>query len=310
MRSKFYLLIGITLLGLYSCNDKKKGAEESTIDTHTVGTINISVDENYQPVIAEQIRIFEGRNPQAHIIASYKPEEDCIDDFLNNKARMILITRTLNAEEEKVCASKEIPITRSLPIVRDGIAFVTNKKVSNKLTEVELNEILKGKKDRTVVFDNQKSATLRYVSDSILRGAPLSKNIFAAKGCADLISFVERNENAIGVLGFSWLSAYEDSATASYLSKINIALIQPIKFSKDAGITHFGPYQSHVLADQYPYKRDLNFTITEPYSGLGTSFANYLCRDGQLVFNKWKLVPLRHNIISREVNITTKQKDN
>jgi phosphate transport system substrate-binding protein len=296
MRKLILTIISASLI-LYSCdNDKKK----STLDTYNSGTITISVDENYKPVIDEQIRVFKGRNPEANIIANYKPEEDCIQDLYNKKARVILITRQLTAKEKEACLSNDVKVHNQMSFLRDGVTFITSKNKPLNLTQTDLEDILKGKQDKTIVFENKKSATLRYVSDSILKGAPLSKNIFAAKGCDDLINFVNRNKNSIGVIGFSWLSCWEDSATAANLSKVNISLIKPNTEKEE---NYYGPYQAHLLAEKYPYARDLNFIISEGYSGLGTSFVNYLCRDGQLVFTKWKLFPLRHNIVSRVVNV-------
>jgi phosphate transport system substrate-binding protein len=287
---------------MISCKNEKK-SQQPPLESNTVGTIKISVDENYKPVIEEQIHIFQGRNPGAHIIASYKNEQECVQDLYNGNARLILIPRKLTNQESEACASKDIPITRELAIVRDGIAVIVNKKNKIEFDEKEIQEICSGKNPQQIVVENKNSSTLRYVTDSILKGQSMGNNVTAVNGPQSLIPFIAKNENSFGLLGFSYLSAWEDSATADYLSKINIALIKPEVKPLDSTLTHYGPYQSHVLAQAYPFRRDLYFIISETHGGLGTSFVNYLCRDGQLLFTKWKLVPLLHNMVNREVNI-------
>ena len=43
------------------------------LDTTNSGTIHISVDESFEPVIDSQIQVFEALYPKAKIIAEYKP---------------------------------------------------------------------------------------------------------------------------------------------------------------------------------------------------------------------------------------------
>jgi len=79
-----------------SCNQQAK----HPADTTTSGTIHISVDISYEPLMDSEIKVFETQHPQAHIIASYKPEADCFKDLLNDSARLIIVTRDLNEQEQ------------------------------------------------------------------------------------------------------------------------------------------------------------------------------------------------------------------
>ena len=65
------------------------------------GTIHISVDESFKPVIDSQIQVFEALYPKAKIIAEYKPEAECFKDLIKDSTRMIIVTRGLTDEEEK-----------------------------------------------------------------------------------------------------------------------------------------------------------------------------------------------------------------
>src|ERR1700744_307547 len=91
------MVLGVSVL-LSSCGSggDKKVQRETPIN----GTIHISVDESFKPVIDSQIKVFESSYPDAHIIADYKPEAQCLRDLTTNSTRMILVTRGLTREEE------------------------------------------------------------------------------------------------------------------------------------------------------------------------------------------------------------------
>src|SRR3954469_9185628 len=67
-------------------------------DTRTEGTIHISSDETFKPVIDSQIKVFESLHPDAKIIVHYKPEADCFRDFAVDSIRMVVVTRKCTKE--------------------------------------------------------------------------------------------------------------------------------------------------------------------------------------------------------------------
>ena len=77
------------------------GNDRTDLDTEDSGTIHISVDESFKPVIDSQIQVFEALHPKAKIIAEYKPEAQCFRDLIKESTRMIIVTRGLTDEEEK-----------------------------------------------------------------------------------------------------------------------------------------------------------------------------------------------------------------
>ena len=95
MIGKGFLTGVVFCLLLSSCGSGAKGPTE----TPTYGTIHISVDESFKPVIDSQIKVFESSFPDAHIIADYKPEAQCLRDLTTDSTRMILVTRGLTQEE-------------------------------------------------------------------------------------------------------------------------------------------------------------------------------------------------------------------
>jgi phosphate transport system substrate-binding protein len=296
MRNVKQIILSVALcIAATSCDE-----DTSNLDNQTSGNIAISVDETYQPIMEQQIKIFESRYPNAHIKASYKPEGECIEDFIKDTTRLIFITRVLNSDERKRCEQNKIAVTRELPLVRDAVAFIVSKDAKSEFTQAAFDDILKGKSSNQLVFDNQNSSTIRYVQDSVLKGAEMSKNTFAAKGCADVLQYVQNNKNAIGAIGVSWVADQSDTSTESFLKNINVVGILPYNDS----ITRYRkPYQAYIGLKEYPYCRELYFISKEGYIGLGTGFANYLGRDGQLVFSKSKLFPLQLEVRIKQVNV-------
>src|SRR5258705_2455478 len=93
----FFYLVGLVFL-LNSCGNNT--VEEEQKDTIDSGTIYISVDESFKPVIDSEIQVFEALHPEARIIPTYKPEAECIKDFGVGSVRMVIITRRYTQQEE------------------------------------------------------------------------------------------------------------------------------------------------------------------------------------------------------------------
>lgn len=299
MKSFHIILAAVGIFALMAaCNEPIKET-----DTTTSGTIDISVDETFRPVIEEQLRVFDSSFPEAHIRVHYKPELACIQDFLNDSARLILVTRQLLPNEAKLCEQKKI-VPTTLDIAKDAVAVVLHPSNPDSLVSVsEIKGILTGKykKKYTVVFDNEASSTVRYMTDSILKGQKLGANVFAAHGNDSVIAYVARNPDAIGFVGVSYTADMQDKEGLAFITNISVAKLFNDKLQKA-----FQPYQAYIAPNYYPFTRALYYIHSETYPGLGTGFANFLSRErGQLIFKQARLFPLRTNIIFRAVEINT-----
>jgi phosphate transport system substrate-binding protein len=282
---------------LNSCENEK------VLDNQTSGSIKVLIDETYKPVMEQQIKIFTSRYPDAKIVAEYKPEAECIKTFLEDSTRVVFVTRDLTNEEKAYGESKKF-ITKSMPMARDAVAFITSKANQNPVFKIaDLRKIMLGdstQKKYQIVFDNQASSTVRYITDSILNGKKIAGNVFATKTSEEVINYVSKNNNAIGIVGVSWVADNSDSTTETFLSKINVAGIWG---DTDSSLDYIKPYQAYIGLKDYPCTRNLYFISKETWSGLGTGLVNYLCKDGQLVFKQAKMFPLRVNVLLREANV-------
>jgi len=276
--------------------------EKGPTDNQTSGSIKISVDETYRPVMEEQLKVFLARFPNAHITAEYKPEADCFNDYFEDSTRVIFVTRELTKEENEYGLSKQF-VSNSMAMARDAVAFITSKNATKKDFKLtELQDILTGKSDTSyqIVFDHKNSSTVRYITDSLIPGQKISGNVFATNTSEEVIDYVSKNDNAIGVIGVSWVADHTDSMTDSFLQQVNIAGIWP---DNDSVNEYVKPYQAYIGLKEYPCTRNFYFISKESWQGLGTGFVNYLCRDGQLVFRTAKMFPLRVNVVLRQADV-------
>lgn len=299
MFSRFLLtLLVVGTLGFGACQEKD-GAPK---DTPNSGSIKIAVDETYKPVIEQQMHVFDSSFPEAHIEVSYKSEAECIKDYLEGKVRLILVTRELTDEENEYCKSRQI-VPKSLAIARDAVAVIVNRNDADSMFGIaKLKGILSGEATvkRNVVFDNGGSSTLRFIQDSILKGLPLGKNVFAAHGNDSVVNYVASNPGAIGIVGLSYVSNDTDiNNTGAFISRVTVAHVY-----NDSTREYLQPYQAYIALRSYPLSRNLFYIKNETHQGLGTGFANFLSRDrGQLIFHHAHLFPLRTSIVIREAAV-------
>jgi phosphate transport system substrate-binding protein len=283
--------------------DASKGSEQ---ETATNGTIRISVDESFKPVIDSQIKVYQASFPDAHIIAEYKSEADCLKDLSSDSTRMVIVTRGLTKDETQLFESKlQYPPAFGV-LAYDAVALILNK--SNKdsvFTVNDLREILSGNTayNYKVVMDGvTATSTVRYAIDSILKGKPLGKNVEAARSSPEVIEFVSRNPNSIGMIGVSWVGDSDDPEQLSFLNKVKIGSVQ-CDYCEDQPFTK--PYQANIATGRYPLTRGLFYILKENYAGLGRGFTNFMVYErGQLIFKRAYLLPARMSFEVRKVNMS------
>src|ERR1700759_3113684 len=137
------LLTGICIGLLFcGCGSGKNGAKQ---ETPTSGTIHISVDESFKPVIDSQIKVFNSTWPDAHIIVDYKPEAQCLRDLTTDTTRMILVTRGLTPEEGNFYNDSFHVRPTFGALAFDAIAVIVNKASKDSIFEMkDLQDMLSG----------------------------------------------------------------------------------------------------------------------------------------------------------------------
>ncbi len=277
----------ITLFFIAGCKESPKAGPTNTLKS---GTIHISVDESFEPVMEEQIRVFETSYPNAHIIAEYKTEADCFKDFFNDTLNsMIVVTRGLTPEEDAYYLDSLKFYPKWSNIANDAIAIIVNSKSNDTLFTLDrLQKQLSGQINRQqkVVFDGlNATSTVRFAMDSILKGLKFDTSVVqAVKSSKEVIDYIAQNENAIGFVGISWIGNPEDSAQVNMLKKVKIAYVSCTVCEDEPYVK---PMQASISTMRYPLVRGLYYILKENYNGLGTGFVNFLNQErGQLIFKR------------------------
>jgi len=303
IRPVFALLVVIPVLDLFvtACKSRNAPPQETT----TSGTIHISVDESFKPVIDSQIKVFESQHPDAHIVVQYKAEADCLRDLNVDSVRMVIVTRGLTDAEDQALSEKYSLKPAYGPIAWDAIAVIVNNKSKDTLfTMQDIRSIAKGTsgfKYKMLLDGKTATSTVRFVVDSLLKGEPLSSSVVAAPNTEGVIDYVSKNDDAIGLLGVSWIGNKDDTTQLSFLKKVKIAQIE----CRGCNGTYVDPVQYNIAYGRYPMIRPLYYILKENYDGLGNGFANFLIYEkGQKIFYRAYLLPARMDFGQRNMQIS------
>ncbi len=289
------------------CNNKQK----VETDTPGNGSISISVDESFKPIIDEQIKMYEATWPNAKINVQYKPEADCLKDLIRDTAtRMVIVTRGLNEKEEKYLTDTLSYRPKWDGVATDAIAVIVPVSSNDTLFTVEdLRNRLTGKSSNrsTIILDGlSATSTVRFARDSILQGnMPFdSSMVRAVKSSSEVIDYVASTPGSIGMVGISWIGNPEDSAQVKLLKKVKIAYL---RCDRCAGTPYVKPTQASIMEKRYPLVRALYYILKENYNGLGSGFTAFLQFErGQLIFRRAYLAPGKIGFGIRHVKINEK----
>jgi phosphate transport system substrate-binding protein len=279
-------------------------------DTVNSGTINISVDESFKPVIDEEIAAFEASCPDATIIVHYKPEAECLKDILHDSlTRMVIVTRGLTDKESQFFEDSLSYIPSFDKVATDAIAVIVNSKSRDTVfTFDQLQKLLTGRseKKQTIIFDGlSATSTVRFAVDSILKGEKFDTSVVkAAKNSQAVLDDVAADPDAIGLVGISWIGNPEDTAQVAMLKKVKMAYVRCDECSDSPYVK---PTQLEIETRRYPLVRGLYYILKENYNGLGSGFAAFLQFErGQLVFRRSYLGPSKIGFQFRSIKINEK----
>lgn len=294
-----------TFVIIASCNINSN--KKTQYDTPSNGTIYISVDESFEPVINEQIQVYEASHQKAHIIASYKSEADCFRDLQKDSTRLIIVSRGLSAEEIKFYREKIYQPPLFDIVAYDAVCAIINIHEKDSVyTLQQLAKYMDGEdSSKTIVVDGRNAtSTVKLLQDSLLHGKSFSNNVVAANGSKAVVEYISQHENAIGFAGASWVGDYYNPEQKAYFNKIKFALLECKNCDKGV---YAKPSQSTIYYNQYPLVRPLYFILKENATGLGTGFTNFLSYErGQLVFKSSNLVAAKMNFRVRKTMIDPK----
>ncbi|WP_432712326.1 PstS family phosphate ABC transporter substrate-binding protein [Pedobacter sp.] len=286
---------------LASCKQKEDKAAVKEV-SRTTGEATLLVDESLHNIIDDQITVFNSDYPDAHFKVITGNENKILPIFLNDSVRIAVLSRVLTPAEKEIYARRKIPVFTSRFAI-DGIALITsNENPDSTITAQEVFNILKGKStgDKSLVFDNAYSSTLRYFKEVAKIKELPKKGVYTLNTNEDVINYIDQHKNFIGVVGVNWL-LQQNTDRGTLTNKVKLMGVKNIPGEKGDD-DFYKPTQNHLISGVYPFLRNVYIINGEGKNGLGTGFANWLVSQrGQLIVLKSGLGP--HKLTSRDFNL-------
>jgi phosphate transport system substrate-binding protein len=117
------------------------------------------------------------------------------------------------------------------------------------------------------------------------------------KSNSEVINYVKKHKNALGVIGLNWISDQDDFNTLDFVNGIKV-------MSVSNGEGFFKPYAGFIYTKEYPLARPIYMINKAKRSGLHTGFVLFMIGEkGQLIVQKSALVPANAPI--RLIQMTT-----
>jgi phosphate transport system substrate-binding protein len=292
----FYALI-IFLLG---CG----GDIKNRVDTPTTGKIKVGVDDSYKLMMDAELYTFHTLYKYATIDTVIGTEADIIDGFMKDSLPLIIVNRKLTPDEEQYLVSRQF-IPKTTKIAYDALAFIVNKEnPDSTLFYDQVADIFTGKivnwkqinpkrpsKDSVkIVFDNFKSGNTRYFREKF-NLSRLPATCFAVQNNEEVIGFVEKNKNAIGVISVNWISDKADTVSHGFLRRIKVVRISA-PGDNEPGTNFYSPHPGYIVQGDYPFTREVFCINRQTYRGLAYGFSAFIAGEkGQLIILHCGLVP-------------------
>ena len=294
----FLFLILLTLASGCGRNTNQK-----EVDTPTSGTIKMGLDDSYSLLMSAEIYAFETFYRNAHIDTLCRNEADIIDAFKKDSIPLMVVNRKLTkAEEDNLKA--QLIIVRTTRIAYDAVALIVNP--SNPDTNIlygKIEGIFKGKVtqwkeldpasklgDIRMVFDNYKSGNTRYFRE-LFKVDKLPGNCYALNNNKEVIEYVQKHPDAIGVVSVNWISDPADTVSHRFLTMVKVVGINR-EGTDGPDATFYTPHPGYVAEGFYPFIREVYMMSRQTYSGLAIGFTSYVAGpDGQLIVLHSGLVP-------------------
>ncbi|MCX6237058.1 MAG: substrate-binding domain-containing protein [Bacteroidia bacterium] len=274
-----------------------------TDETPTRGTIKIAVDESYQLLADAELYTFQSIYKDAKVNPIYLSGDSILKLFLEDSVRIIISSTKLTENEVAYLRGKAI-IPRTTKIAYDALAFIVNKSNPDSLIRYNtLRDIFTGKtskwkqinpqsklSDIKIVFDNPGSNNVKTIMNKFEITGSLPNYCYSATKNSEVVSFVENNPEAIGIISVNWISDPRDSISHSFLSKIKVISVTS-EYNSEGSEFYF-PHPAYIANKEYPFIREVYTINRETFSGLGTGLTSFIAGDsGQRIILKMGMLP-------------------
>lgn len=272
-----YLLLLCTCI---TCNKKT----EKNIRSHQQGEITLQYDDAYINIAEALAYRYEQVYPDTKINLKVSREDQALEDLLNKKVDIIIMSRKLTPKEKEYWnINIKLPLQPSF-FAADAVCFITNKNSSKEyLTLEEIKNMLHSEENK-LIFEGKHSSNFNTVIQK-LNLNPNKVNFSQINQNKNIIKDLEKFPNHIGVISYNTISNPYASKTKQLKENIKIL---PIKI----GDSLLYPNKENLKSQKYPLTKLLYFLTKEMKFGLANGFIRYSCTNiGQKIVNKEGLQP-------------------
>lgn len=289
------LCVGVSVvifLSMIACKNQETNPEKLD-ETILQGTTTILVDQSVQPIVEDEVAVFESQY-NAKIKLIHKPESEAINALINNQAKIVVLCRKLNTKEERVFRNKKL-YPKITPFAFDAITLVISKFSKDTLVDLqEVINLLQGRKSKVkgLVFENPNSSTINYMNSLAKVGKEAKKDVFSLQSNEEVLKYVADHDGMVGVVGLN-LIVQPTPNLQIYLDKVKVMAVKDVKTTVN-NTGYYKPSQSNLGAGLYPLERTVYLLNYQGKEGLGMGFASYLAGEiGQRIILKSGLLPVR-----------------
>lgn len=289
MNYKYLLTLLVFFTIVTSC--KKSGRIP---DDPQQGTITFAADESFRSVSEALSERYMALNPKTKINLIIKKEDLAFMDLLENKVRVIVMSRELNDKEKAAYKSKIDMEMLPAKFAADAVVFVVPKNSTR--TSISIDELKAelSSDQKKIIFDGTNSSNLNFVAQK-LNTIPNQLKFSIINGNKNLINEMNKFPDKIGVVSLNSISRPYDKESQELKNSIKILPV----VEKDQS---FEPTIGNIKGMKYPFTRVLYFLTNESYYGLGNGLIRFSCQQlGQIVVEKEGLQP--YYIFKREVQM-------
>lgn len=286
---KQFILLFIFFTLIFSCKKDKK-----VIDDPHQGTISIAVDESFKSVSEALTERYMALNPESKINLIIKKEDLAFLDLLENKVRVIVMSRELSDKEKQGFKDKIGLEIQPAKFAADAVVFIVPKDSPKQSITMEEIKSELNSDSKKLIFDGTNASNLNFVAQE-LSTTPDKLKFSIISGNKNIIEEMNKYPGKIGVIGLNTISRPYDKESEDLRNSVKILPV----------ISHNGSYApdiENIKSMKYPFTRVLYFLTNEAYYGLGNGFIRFSCQQlGQIVVEKEGLQP--YNIFKREVQM-------
>lgn len=294
------IFVLVAILSLSACSeDALKIKYYPTIEEKNTGTLEIYCDEDLKSIAEQQIEIFVLNYPAANVKPIFASEKVIVEKLLNGTARTAILSRNLSkAETDKISQVNAIKCSQHV-LAKSALALVSKKGEAKTLTDTELKALFTNGKT-PIIVEGKESNRLKIITTE-LGVTNFGNQIFAMNNLDSVLTYLEQNQDAVGLIDYANISDENSPKAKEILSKISVFKVNT---NCDSITEIVSANPNDIYTGCYPLVTPINYVLTDLQNKLGGGFLNFLIKPkASRIFLRGGFIPFL--LPEREIIIDT-----